>query len=102
MKPTFNQRLRYQFDNLMSRGTPALIIGLFVISLLVILVAAFIISVFSLRQLDSPDTLSFGEGLRLKPGDSVEVGFSRFGRPLTNRIIAQKALEKPVGVSVLK
>jgi len=48
------------------------------------------------------DTLSFGEGLRLKPGDSVEVGFSRFGRPLTNRIIAQKALEKPVGVSVLK
>jgi voltage-gated potassium channel Kch len=61
MKPTFRQRLRYQFDNLMSRGTPALIIGLFVISLLVIVVAAFIISVFSLRQLDSSDTLSFGE-----------------------------------------
>lgn len=61
MKPTFRQRLRYQFDNLMSRGTPALIIGLFVISLLVIVAAAFIISVFSLRQLDSPDTLSFGE-----------------------------------------
>jgi hypothetical protein len=61
MKPTFRQRLRYQFDNLMSRGTPALIIGLFVMSLLVIVVAAFIISVFSLRQLDSSDTLSFGE-----------------------------------------
>ena len=61
MKPTFRQRLGYQFDNLMSRGTPALIIGLFVISLLVIAVAAFIISFFSLRQLSSPDTLSFGE-----------------------------------------
>src|SRR5690349_4533730 len=61
MKPTFRQRLRYQFDNLMSRGTPALIIGLFVISLLVIVAAAFIISVFSLRQLGSSDTLSFGE-----------------------------------------
>jgi len=48
------------------------------------------------------DTLSFGEGLRLKPGDSVEVAFSGFGRPLRNRITAQKVLENPIGVSVLK
>ena len=25
MKPTFRQRFRYHFDNLMSRGTPAMI-----------------------------------------------------------------------------
>ena len=62
MKPTFRQRLGYQFDNLMSRGTPALILGLFVSSLLVIVTAAFIISVFGLRQLDS-DGLSFGEAV---------------------------------------
>ena len=48
------------------------------------------------------DTLSFGEGLRLKPGDSVEVQFSGFGRPLRNRITAQPSLQKPVSVSVLK
>ena len=48
------------------------------------------------------DTLSFGEGLRLKPGDSVEVAFAGFGRALRNRITAQKALEKPVAVSVMK
>jgi hypothetical protein len=48
------------------------------------------------------DTLSFGEGLCLKSGDSVEVAFSGFGRPLRNQITAQRALEKPLGVSVLK
>ncbi len=61
MKPTFRQRLRYQFDNLMARGTPALIGMLFVLSLTVIILAAVIISGFSLRQAGSSDTLSFGE-----------------------------------------
>jgi hypothetical protein len=44
MKPTFRQRLRYQFDNLMSRGTPALIGALFVLSLIIVLVAGAVIS----------------------------------------------------------
>ncbi len=61
MKPTFGQRLRYQFDNLMSRGTPALIGMLFVISLIVILLAAAVISGLRIHQIDSSDTLSFGE-----------------------------------------
>jgi hypothetical protein len=44
MKPTFSQRLRYQFDNLMARGTPALIGMLFVLSLIIVLIAGAIIS----------------------------------------------------------
>ena len=62
MKPTFNQRLRYQFDNLMSRGTPALIGMLFVLSLTVVLVAGMIISITGLAQDGEPaGGLSFGE-----------------------------------------
>ncbi len=43
--PTFKQRFQYWFDNYMSRGTGALIIGLAVISLLVIFVAAAVVRV---------------------------------------------------------
>ncbi|HLO16447.1 MAG TPA: NAD-binding protein, partial [Anaerolineales bacterium] len=61
MQPTFRQRLRYQFDNLMARGTPALIGMLFLLSLTVIILAAIIISGFGFHQADSADSLSFGE-----------------------------------------
>ena len=61
MKPTFRQRFQYRFDNLMSRGTPAMVGMLFLLSLTVIALAAAVISVFKITQLDSPDTLSFGE-----------------------------------------
>ena len=44
MKPTFAQRFRYHFDNLMSRGTPALIGMLFVLSLIVVFIAGVAIS----------------------------------------------------------
>ncbi len=43
-KPTFRQRFQYFFDNFMSRGTVALIGGLAIISLVVIAIAAAIIS----------------------------------------------------------
>ncbi len=39
-KPTYQQRLQYWFDNFMSRGTPAMLFGLFIISALIIFVAA--------------------------------------------------------------
>ncbi len=42
--PTFRQRIQYFFDNFMSRGTIALIGGLGVLSLVVIFIAATIIS----------------------------------------------------------
>src|ERR1044071_7542125 len=61
MKPTFRQRLRYQFDNLMARGTPAMVGMLFLLSLTVILLAALIISSLHIHQVDPPDNLSFGE-----------------------------------------
>jgi hypothetical protein len=61
MKPTLRQRLRYHFDNLMSRGTPALIGMLFLLSLTVIVLATVIIAGFGLHQAESADNLSFGE-----------------------------------------
>lgn len=61
MKSTLGQRLRYQFDNLMSRGTPALIGMLFVLSLLVVMLAGLIISVTGLRRDGEMGRLSFGE-----------------------------------------
>lgn len=61
MKPTLSQRLRYQFDNLMSRGTPALILMLFVFSLIIVLIAGFIISIANFVQEGETAPLSFGE-----------------------------------------
>jgi voltage-gated potassium channel Kch len=43
MRPTLHQRLQYAFDNLMSRGTPALVGGLAALSLIMVLLAAFVI-----------------------------------------------------------
>jgi len=43
-KPTFRQRLQYFFDNFMSRGTVALIGGLALVTLVVIAIAATVIS----------------------------------------------------------
>jgi ion channel POLLUX/CASTOR len=63
MKPTFNQRLRYQFDNLMSRGTSALIGTLFVFSLIIVMIAGAVISVTGFVPKDTPGRLSFGEAM---------------------------------------
>ncbi len=61
MKPTFSQRLRYQFDNLMSRGTPALIGMLFVLSLTIVLIAGLVISITGFVQDGEAGRLSFAE-----------------------------------------
>ncbi len=45
MNSTLRQRLRYRFDNLMARGTPALIGMLFVLSLALIFIAGAVVSV---------------------------------------------------------
>lgn len=44
-KPTFKQRFRYWFDNMMAKGTPAMVVMLFIISLLLILMIAAIVAV---------------------------------------------------------
>jgi len=59
-RPSLRQRLQYRFDNLMARGTPAMIGVLFVLSLTVILVAAALVSLLGLGPAES-GPLSFGE-----------------------------------------
>ncbi|HEY5731124.1 MAG TPA: hypothetical protein VIS72_13810 [Anaerolineales bacterium] len=61
MKPTLRQRLRYHFDNLMSRGTPAMIGMLFALSLAIVTIAGIVISIFNFTKLDDPTPLPFGE-----------------------------------------
>lgn len=62
MQPTFSQRLRYQFDNLMARGTPAMIGMLFVFSLIIVMIAGAIISLTGFAQ-EGSEGLSFGEAM---------------------------------------
>ncbi|HUG33539.1 MAG TPA: NAD-binding protein [Anaerolineales bacterium] len=61
MKPSYRQKFRYWFDNLMSRGTPAMIGMLFVLSLAVVLVAGAVISVAGFVQEGENGRISFGE-----------------------------------------
>ncbi|NJC98263.1 MAG: potassium transporter TrkA [Anaerolineae bacterium] len=61
MKPTIRQRIRYHFDNLMSRGTPAMIGMLFVLSLAIVTISGLIISIFKFRQAQDPTPLPVGE-----------------------------------------
>ncbi len=61
MKPSFRQRFQYRFDNLMSRGTPAMIGMLFVLSLAVVFVAGAVISFAGFVQEGETGKLSFGE-----------------------------------------
>jgi len=52
MNPTFQERLRYRFDDFMSKGTIALIGGLGVLSLVLIVVMATVISVLQIGPED--------------------------------------------------
>ena len=60
MKPSFGQKFQYQFDNLMSRGTPAMVGMLFVLSLIVVFVAGTVITLAGFTQ-DGGAPLPFGE-----------------------------------------
>jgi voltage-gated potassium channel Kch len=44
-RPGLRERVRYRFDNFMSRGTPALIFGLFVVSLAIVVVFAIVVRI---------------------------------------------------------
>jgi len=61
MKPTFRQKFRYWFDNLMSRGTPAMIGMLFVLSLAIVFIAGAIISAAGFVQEGETGRIPFGE-----------------------------------------
>jgi len=60
MKPSFRQKFQYRFDNLMSRGTPAMVGMLFLLSLVVVFVAGAIIALAGFTQ-DGGEALPFGE-----------------------------------------
>lgn len=60
-KPSWRERLQYQFDNLMSRGTIALIGGLAVISVFVIILAGAILSLANIRPEGAIERLTFIE-----------------------------------------
>ena len=62
-KYSFRQRFGYWFDNLMARGTPALIGMLFVASLAVVSLAGLVISLFGFNQEGEDGRLSIGEAI---------------------------------------
>jgi voltage-gated potassium channel Kch len=59
---TFRDRVRYRFDNLMSRGPIALLIGLGILSLIIIVIAGAIISLGGITQDETPP-VSFFEAM---------------------------------------
>jgi Trk K+ transport system NAD-binding subunit len=61
MQPSFRQKFKYRFDNIMSRGTPAMVGMLFLLSLFVVFLAGAIISSLDFVQEAGTDPLSFGE-----------------------------------------
>ena len=60
MQPSFKQKFQYWFDNLMSRGTPAMVGMLFVFSLVIVFIAGAIISLANFTQ-DGGERLPFTE-----------------------------------------
>lgn len=61
MQPSFRQKFKYRFDNVMSRGTPAMVGMLFLLSLIVVFIAGAIISAADFVQEAGSEPLSFGE-----------------------------------------
>ncbi len=61
MQPSFRQKFKYRFDNVMSRGTPAMVGMLFLLSLIVVFIAGAIISAAGFVQEAGTEPLSFGE-----------------------------------------
>ena len=61
MQPSFRQKFKYRFDNIMSRGTPAMVGMLFLLSLIVVFIAGAIISAAGFVQEGETGPLSFGE-----------------------------------------
>ena len=79
---TWRDRLRYRFDEFMGRGTVALILGLFVISILLIVVVAAVVAIAGFAQdqgLDFGTLLRYGLLRTLDPGtmggDQGSAGF---------------------------
>jgi voltage-gated potassium channel Kch len=59
-RPTLTDKLRYRFDNFMSKGAIALIFGLGVVAAAIVALSGLALTLFHLHQ-DEDDTLNFGE-----------------------------------------
>jgi ion channel POLLUX/CASTOR len=59
-KPTFSQKLRYSFENTLSKGTPAIIMWLAILSLLIVIIAAGFLALTGITQTEG-DNLNFIE-----------------------------------------
>jgi len=73
MKNSFSQKLRYRFDNFMAKGTVALVMGLFLISLFIVIVVAVVVTMFSVTQPGS-EHLSFFEAFWQSLMRSLDAG----------------------------
>jgi ion channel POLLUX/CASTOR len=60
LRPSFRQKLQYRFDNLMSRGTPAMVGMLFLFSLVIVIVAGAVISIAGFTP-ENTERLPFAE-----------------------------------------
>jgi hypothetical protein len=71
---TFRDRIRYRFDNFMSRGTIALIGGLAVLSMSVIFIAAIMVKIIDARQEGALESITFREALWLSMMRTLDAG----------------------------
>jgi voltage-gated potassium channel Kch len=54
-KPTFSQKIRYSFENTLSKGTSAIIIWLAVLSLLIVVIAGAVLAFTGIKQTEGED-----------------------------------------------
>jgi hypothetical protein len=73
-KYSLGDHLRYRFDNFMSRGTIALVLGLFVVTLLMILISATIFVIARLGVPAGDQALSFSEALWQATMRTIDTG----------------------------
>lgn len=73
-KATIGDRLRYRFDNFMSRGTGALISALFAVTFLLVLVATLILVLTPLRPEGATESLNFAEAVWQVTMRTVDTG----------------------------
>lgn len=73
-KITLADRLRYQFDNLMSQGTSALVAALFLLTLLLIVSIAIFLDLFGLGRRDDGTILGFGQILWVVFNHAIDTG----------------------------
>ena len=59
---TWRDRLRYRFENTLSKGPAAMIAWLAIVSTLMVLVAAFVIAIFAMQSTPDTGAIGFVEG----------------------------------------